>query len=184
MAETPDSHDLDKLNRWHEGLASASASVSGRKFPVCALFLVSGEDNRAHDIFRIYRTAFEELGAGFHDLVIFGQHGMSSTCAALIPGLGLNGLQTPSLVLISGDRSVFHTTGLPAGALAEGQSEVDGDDVPWRVALEAIKQADGKASELSLDGVEGLERKGSSGGNLAEAVGQVKGQVERVEPVD
>ena len=111
MATSPDSHDLDKLTKWHEGLISES----GSRFPVCAVFLVSGEDNRAHDIFRVYRTAFEELGAGFHDLVIFGQHGMSSACAALIPGLGLSGLQTPSLVLISGDDCrVFHTTGLPA----------------------------------------------------------------------
>ena len=135
MAETPDSHDMDKLNRWHEGLATASASASKGKFHVCALFLVSGEDNRAHDIFRIYRTAFEELGAGFHDLVIFGQHGMSTTCAALIPGLGLSGVRTPSLVLISGDGPVFHATGLPAGKLAEGQAEVDGDDVPWRLPI-------------------------------------------------
>ena len=118
MADTPDSHDLDKLTRWHEGLMSAS----GQGFPVCALFLASGEDNRAHDIFRVYRTAFEELGAGFHDLVIFGQHGMSTTCSALIPGLRLPGLQTPALVLISSGESglVFHTAGLPAGALAEG----------------------------------------------------------------
>ena len=174
MEETPDSHDLDKLTRWHEGLASAS----GGKFPVCALFLASGEDNRAHDIFRIYRTAFGELGAGFHDLVIFGQHGMSSTCAALIPGLGLSGLQTPSLVLISGESPVFHSTGLPAGTLAEGQKELDGDDVPWRVALETIKQSVGKESELMLDGMLGLERMDFASGNLAEAVEKVKLQVE------
>ena len=174
MAETPDSHDLDKLTRWHEGLTSAA----GGRFPVCALFLASGDDNRAHDIFRVYRTAFEEMGAGFHDLVIFGQHGMSSTCAALIPGLGLSGLQVPSLVLISGDGSVYHTAGLPSGTLAEGQSEIDGNDVPWRVALEAVKQAAGNAAELSLDGMEGLERMDSPVGNLVEAVGQVKAQVE------
>ncbi len=174
MEETSDSHDLDKLTRWHEGLSSAS----GGKFPVCAVFLASGEDNRAHDIFRIYRTAFEEMGAGFHDLVIFGQHGMSSTCAALIPGLGLAGLQTPSLVLISGNGSVYHTTSLPSDTLAEGQEEVDGDDVPWRAALEAFKQAVGRAAELTLDGIVGLERMDSSRRNLVEAVGRVKLKVE------
>ena len=175
MAASPDSHDLDKLIRWHEGLISES----GRRFPVCAVFLVSGEDNRAHDIFRIYRTAFEELGAGFHDLVIFGQHGMSSACTALIPGLGLSGLQTPSLVLISGDEClVFHATGLPAGALMEGQSEADGAEVPWRAALDAIKLSLGDASSLSLDVVKGLERVEVAGGNLADIVGKVKGQVE------
>jgi len=176
MAETPDSHDLDKLTRWHEGLSSAS----GGKFPVCALFLVSGEDSRAHDIFRIYRTAFEEMGAGFHDLVIFGQHGMSSACAALIPGLGLSGLQTPSLVLISGNGSVYRTTGLPAGELAEGQMELDGNDVPWRVALEAIKQAAGESYELNLNGEAEFEQRKTSGVTLADAVGQVKLQMARV----
>jgi hypothetical protein len=172
MAETPDSHDLDKLTKWHEGLTS----VTGQGFPVCALFLASGEDKRAHDIFRIYRTAFEELGAGFHDLVIFGQHGMSTTCAALIPGLGFSSLRTPSLVLISSEASgpVFHATGLPGGALAADGLEEDGVDVPWRAALEAIRKSQGGSSSLSLEGVEGLERMESAGGTLAEIVGDVK----------
>ena len=86
MAESPDNHDLDKLTRWHEGLISKTDGG----FPVCAVFFTSGEDRRAHDIFRVYRTAFEELGAGFHDLVIFGQHGVSSTSVAMVPGLGLS----------------------------------------------------------------------------------------------
>ena len=176
MEETADSHDLDKLIRWHEGLASASDG----KFPVCALFLASGEDSWAHDIFRIYRTAFEEMGAGFHDLVIFGQHGMSSTCAALVPGLGLSGLQAPSLVLIIiGDNgSVYYITPLPAGKLPDAQPEVGGIDVPWQVALGVIKQAVGKASEFSLDGVAGLERVNSAVGTLADAVSEVKIQLQ------
>ena len=176
MAETPDSHDLDKLTRWHEGLMSAS----GQGFPVCALFLASGEDNRAHDIFRVYRTAFEEMRAGFHDLVIFGQHGMSTTCAALIPGLGFSSLQTPALVLIISRKTglVFHTAGLPGGALAEGESEEEGIETPWRNALESIKQAVVGTSDLSLDGVKGLERTESSGGTLATTVGAVKHWVE------
>ena len=176
MAETPDRHDLDKLTRWHEGLMSAS----GQGFPVCALFLASGEDNRAHDIFRTYRTAFEEMGAGFHDLVIFGQHGMSTTCAALIPGLGLSGLQTPALVLInSGDAGfVLHTTGLPVGALAEGGSEEDNSGIPWRKVLESIKQATAGGTELSLDDVNGLDRTEYSGWTLVETVGAVKRRIE------
>ena len=169
--ETPDSHDLGKLTRWHEGLVSES----GDSFPVCALFLASGDDIRAHDIFRIYRTAFEELGAGFHDLVIFGQHGTSTTCAALIPRLGLSGLEVPSLVLISGDEGlVFHTTGLPPGALTEGQSEEDGDGVPWRQALEAIKDSVKNASKFSLDSAKGFEPVQFSKGTLADTVGEVK----------
>ena len=176
MAETPDSHDLDKLNRWHEGLAS----VSGRGFPVCALFLASGEDKRAHDIFRIYRTAFEELGAGFHDLVIFGQHGMSTTCTALIPGLGLTSLRIPALVLINSGKAglVYHTAGLPGGTLPEGESEEDDLEIPWRKALESIKQAVAGETELSLDDVSGLNRTDHPQGTLAATVGEVKLRVE------
>ena len=176
MAQTPDSHDLDKLNRWHQGLNAKSSET----FPVCALFLTSGEDRRAHDIFRIYRTAFEELGAGFHDLVIFGQHGLSGSCTALRTGLGLSSLQMPSLALISVGEigPVFHSAGLPAGALPEGESEEDGSEVTWRIALEAIKRSLEQGSQLALDGLKGLERTESSGGTLAETVGRVKLQLE------
>ena len=176
-AETPDSHDFGKLTRWHEGLVSES----GSSFPACALFLASGEDNRAHDIFRVYRSAFEELGAGFHDLVIFGQHGTSTTCAALIPGLGLSGLQVPSLILIShNDGLVLHTTGLPGGSLASGHTEEDGERVPWRRALEAIRLSVQEDSRLELDSVGGLERQEFSAETLADIIGEVKQRVERV----
>ena len=181
MAETPDSHDLDKLTRWHQGLNSAA----GGRFPVCAVFLTSGEDNRAHDIFRVYRTAFEGLGAGFHDLVIFGQHGASSTSAAMVSGLGLAGLQVPLLALIApGDPPVCHVTVLPAGALSEGEPEEDGDEVPWRKALETVRRAVGEGSPLSLEGVKGLERRDFPAGTLADSVGIVKQQVEKLTSED
>ena len=177
MAETPDSHDLDKLTKWHEGLTSAADS----RFPVCALFLVSGGDRRAHDIFRVYRKAFEELGAGFHDLVIFGQHGDSSTSAALAPGLGLSGLRVPSLALISRpDPPVCHSTDLPAGVLAEGELEEEGQEIPWEKALEIIKMSAVDESPLSLDDLEGLELRSMLTGTLAELVGRVKRQVEQL----
>ncbi len=181
--ETPDSHDLGKLTKWHEGLASAT----GSDFPVCALFLASGEDIRAHNIFRVYRTSFEDLGAGFHDLVIFGQHGLSSTCAALIPGLGLSNVKIPSLVLISREQGVvFHTTALPSGSLEHGAFEDDGDDIPWRAALTAIEKSAMENTPLSLDGISGLDRveflgetRGETHGEtLIETVGEVKKQVE------
>lgn len=173
--ETPDSHDLGKLTRWHEGLAAQT----GQGFPVCALFLASGEDTRAHDIFRVYRSAFESLDAGFHDLVIFGQHGMSTTCAALIPGLGLSGLDTPALVLINDESGlVFHSIRLPAGSLAEGQTEEDGAEVAWRVALTKIEQSAKDDVVASLGSVDGLERMDLSGETLAEVVGRVKLKVE------
>ena len=173
--ETPDSHDLGKLTKWHDGLASATRSV----FPVCALFLAGGGDIRAHNIFRVYRTAFEELDARFHDLVIFGQHGLSNTCAALISGLGLSNVQIPSLVLISNDNGiVFHTTGLPTGELADGASEEDSNDVPWRAALNTITRSTEAKSISSLDGISGLERVEFSGGTLLETLGNVKKRVE------
>lgn len=176
MAETPDSHDLDKLTKWHQGLTEIGVG----RFPVCALFLATGNDGRAHDIFRIYRTAFEELGAGFHDLVIFGQHGQSSTSVALVPGLGLDGLQIPSLVLI--DRAEppgCYTTVLPSGVLPEGGSEKQDNGVPWKTGLDAIKAAVGDCSDPSLDGVEGLERSNLLNGTLVESVGLVKLRVEK-----
>ena len=179
MAVNPDSHDLDKLARWHEGLTAED----GNRFPVCAVFLVSGGDRRAHDIFRLYRTAFEEMEAGFHDLVIFGQHGVSSTSEALVPGLGLTGLRIPSLVLISrSGPPVCHTAVLPAGVLADEEVEEMGDSVPWKRALETIRRAVGKGAGLSLDGLEGLEMRDFPGGTLAEAVERVKVRVERPGP--
>jgi hypothetical protein len=175
MAEAADSHDLDKLTRWHDGLTSET----GRNFPVCALFLASGEDTRAHDIFRIYRTAFEDLGGGFHDLVIFGQHGVSSTSTALVPGLGLAGLRIPALVLITreGPPSCY-SAHLPSVALADGESEDQGETVSWKKALEIIVAAVGEGSSPSLDGVSGLEHRDFPGVSLAKTVGSVKKQVE------
>lgn len=168
MGQTPDSHDLDKLTRWHQGLAEIGVG----RFPVCALFLATGNDGRAHDIFRIYRTAFEELGAGFHDLVIFGQHGQSHTSVALVPGLGLDGLQIPSLVLIDRAESPgCYTTVLPAGELPGGGSEKQDDGVPWKKGLDAIRVAVGEGSDPSFNGVEGLVGSNLPNGTLVESVG-------------
>ena len=175
MGETPDSHDLGKLTRWYEGLLSDTKD----SFPVCALFLASVGDRRAHNIFRIYRSAFEELEAGFHDLVIFGQHGTSTTCNALIPYLGLSSLEIPSLILIcGGEELVLHTTNLPWGELAGERTEEDGDGVPWRQALELIKESVVKGSVLALDEVKGLKRVDIPGGTVTDTVGAVKLLVE------
>ncbi|MDA0264308.1 MAG: hypothetical protein O3A93_08065 [Chloroflexi bacterium] len=178
MAATPDSHDLDKLNRWHEGLNSDSGK-SESSFPVCAVFLVSSNDGRAHDIFRRYRTVFEELGAGFHDLVIFGQHGASTTCAAVLSDFGLGGLKISSLALItSGDSLTSHATSLPAGVLAGGELETEGDAVPWSAALEVIREAVEAGKTPELGSVNGLERVHLPSGALASLVGRVKEQIE------
>jgi hypothetical protein len=61
---------------------------------VYALFLVSSEDRYAHDVFREFRSSFQDRGAGFDHLIIFGQHGLSSTVKGFLAGfdLGLNNL--------------------------------------------------------------------------------------------
>ena len=176
--ETPDAHDLGKLTKW----LNALASVSNDHFPVCALFLASGNDQRAHNIFRVYRTAFEEYGAGFHNLVIFGQHGVSRTCSEIIRGLGLSYVQIPSLVLITNDMKingmVFHTTPLPRGVLSGRALEEDGKDVPWRVALDAIGYSYHTNAASSLDDVFGLKRLECSNHSLFNALEAIKKRVE------
>jgi hypothetical protein len=173
--QTPDSHDIGKLAKWYEGLVSSKEDA----FPVCALFVTSGEDRKAHDIFRAYRSAFEEIGAGFHDLVIFGQHGTSSTCTALLPALGLSGLRIPSLVLIRREKGRgLHATSLPEGALADGRQEQAMVGGPWRQALEMIKQSVAGDSELALDGLDGLKWVDFPGDTLVEIIGEVKSSIE------
>ena len=87
MTTRADSHDADKLQRWRKDL---SDSPSGG-FPVYAAFLVSEKDKSAHNVFRRFRTSFEEQGAGFGNLVIFGQHGISSAVHLMLDQVGLSG---------------------------------------------------------------------------------------------
>ena len=91
-----DSHDLDKLARWKAGL-DAAPDDGAAAFPACAIFLVSSEDRASHDIFRAYRSAFEELGGGFHHLVIFGQHGISTTQVAFLGRGGYGAEERPAI---------------------------------------------------------------------------------------
>ena len=173
--QTPDSHDFGKLARWYEGLVSSTEN----SFPVCALVLASEEDRQAHDVFRAYRSAFEEMGAGFHDLVIFGQHGTSTTCTALISALRLSGLRTPLLALICrGKQRGLHATRLPEGKLLDGREDEDNVGVPWRQALEIIRQTVAEDSELTLDGLDGLKWVDYSGERLVEIIGKVKSALE------
>ena len=64
MTSHADSHDLDKLKRWNDGLDGEKPD----EFPVHALFLVSDESKAAHDVFRKFRDRFESAGAQFHHL--------------------------------------------------------------------------------------------------------------------
>ena len=135
-----DRHDLDKLKRWYDGLREPQSSETpGGGFPVCAAFLVTGEDRAAHDVFRCYRAAFEELGGQFQHLVIFGQHGLSGTAAAILDGLGLE-LPLPLLLLApadAGTESPLFVIPLPPGT----HDELPAHCREWETALAQIRHS-------------------------------------------
>ena len=168
-----DRHDLDKLARWKAGL-DAAADDGAASFPVCAVFLVSPEDRASHDIFRRYRSAFEELGGGFHHLVIFGQHGVSTTQVAFLAEVGMGQASVPLLAIapIAGngdeDGSV-HCLELPKG---EREGELD-DSQSWEAALEAVRVAATGDAGMSLDSVAGVRAAVLRSGSLTASVGEV-----------
>lgn len=164
-----DRHDLDKLARWKAGLDGAADS-GAFSFPACAIFLVTGEDRASHDIFRRYRSAFEEFGAGFHHLVIFGQHGVSTTQTAFLGQLGLDSHVVPALAIapMSGESGVVYAIDLPSG---DRDGDLD-EAQPWGVALRVVETVEAEAS-LSLDGIAGISRRRLAAGSLRGAVGSV-----------
>ena len=163
----PDRHDRDKLTRWQRDLLANSAGG----FPVHAVFLVSAEDQAAHQIFRQYRSSFESLAAGFEHLVIFGQHGVSRTELSLLSEFGLSADAIPSLVLVvpSQGNSAYYLS-LPAGDTADparGQSPQ-----PWQEALAAVERASAEqAKEMDLSGVPSVELCRTVEGPLTNLVG-------------
>ena len=172
-----DRHDLDKLARWKEGLDSAADSASAA-FPVCAIFLVSPEDRASHDIFRRYRSAFEELGGGFHHLVIFGQHGVSTTQVAFLAEVGMEQQSVPLLALApmtdaSEDTGSVYCLELPKG---DRDGELD-DSQTWGAALEWVHVAAVEDSALALDGVEGVKVCLFLRGPLSETVAAVQAEL-------
>ena len=169
-----DRHDLDKLVRWKEGLDSAADSASAA-FPVCAIFLVSPEDRASHDIFRRYRSAFEELGGGFHHLVIFGQHGVSTTQVAFLSEVGVEQASVPLLIIAPmGDESgSVACLELPKGGY---DGELD-DSEAWGTVLERVRVAVTEDSPLVLDGVEGVKAGLFRLGPLPEAVAAVRAEL-------
>ena len=131
-----DNHDFDKLDRWLEDLAGDAF----QNFPVCAVFLVSEEDGRVHDIFRQYRASFEARGSGFANLVIFGQHGVSTTVRQFRAEWGLSGEVLPTLVLLaSAGQDAGYVLNLPAGAAPEVHPT---DPQPWQEVLDRIEESD------------------------------------------
>jgi hypothetical protein len=156
-----DTHDLDKLSRWYDGLVSGDAG----SFPVYAIFLVSPEDREAHDIFRRFRSSFEARAAPFHNLVIFGQHGVSSTVLSLLPDFGLDTGSLPSLALLGGLSSdTVYSLGLKSNTWKDVL-----DDVLDRVE----RVADGSEGPLALDSFPGLAGHRLGDRSLVETVGAV-----------
>ena len=125
MPTRADTHDLDKLKRWQKDLETTPDDAPA----VYAIFLVSDADTAAHNIFRAFRSSFEERQAGFAHLVIFGQHGISTAVRALQQELGLAEDGLPMLVLFGGDADDGpEIVRLPDGANG-------GDAEGWQAAL-------------------------------------------------
>ncbi len=132
-----DNHDLDKLTRWRRDLVAGPAP-----FPVYAVFLVSPEDRLSHDIFREYRAAFQARSADYAHLVIFGQHGVSSTVRGLLDGLGLPLDALPLLALFcSPSSTAFLTLPLEPGESSSqaGNSSSDETLKAWRKILDQVE---------------------------------------------
>ena len=129
-----DSHDLDKLTRWRQGLVEPAGPSL---FPVYAVFLVGPEDRAAHDVFREFRSSFEERSAPYENLVIFGQHGLSKTLEGFSAGLGLSQGEIPLLALISNPSTgTVYTLSLEGGSPSETTERE-----PWRAVLRNIEAA-------------------------------------------
>ncbi len=165
----PDSHannhDWDKLSRWYDDMMSEEPGG----FPVFAVFLVSGEDRDAHDVFREFRTSFEERGSGFQNLVIFGQLGVSETFGDLVPRLGMKPDAIPSLALF-GHQSAESVQVLP---LTQGDPDParDTESQPWRKVLNQVEEAiDGQGQRLDLASLQGTVKCETVSGPVVELV--------------
>ena len=137
----------------------------GDRFPAHAIFLVSADDKAAHDIFRNYRSSFEAHDAMFQHLVIFGQHGVSSTARRLLAEFGLHPGSTPTLVLYpEPSASTAYVLPLPGG---------DGDDSN-RLWIEALSKIEGAAEagedSPDLEAMPNLTKHQIACGSLTELV--------------
>ncbi len=140
-----DQHDLDKLDRWHQDLSGGDTA----QFPVYCVFLVSPDDLASHQVFRRFRSSFEDRAAGFQHLMIFGQHGISATLKLLLAEFGLTLEPVPVLVLFTTPAvSTVHTTALAQGNEADKLVEHE----PWQTVLslvEGVVDRGEKAVELA-----------------------------------
>ena len=149
MPSRADAHDADKLRRWRTDLSDSPSQT----FPVYAMFLVSERDKAAHDVFRSFRGSFEERGAGFGNLVIFGQHGVSGTVHVMLEQLGLTAAALPLLALWQGPEfpRVCHLP-LPTGEAGQDSRNLpDPSDLLARVE----QLASGVEDRLQTSGIPG-----------------------------
>ena len=143
MPSHADNHDRDKLLRWHGELKNSQIDAP----PVFAIFLVSEVDRAAHDVFRSFRSSFEEHQLGFEHLVIFGQHGVSATARQVRDKFGLQSDGGPSVILFSGDGDQPLVVQLPEGEAGGAGKETEAG---WQNALEqAVTAVENKAWDES-----------------------------------
>lgn len=169
MSSRADTHDLDKLARWHRGL---TANGPGQ-FPVYAVFLVSAGDQASHDIFRKFRSSFEARHAGFERLVIFGQHGVSSTTRSLLDEFGLPQEAIPTLALLTpSEAATVYTLPLPtgdAGGSTPGQTAG-----PWQDVLAEVESAMERGEQrIDLTSFPRVARRQLDNGPLDKLVGKL-----------
>ncbi len=126
-----DAHDQDKLRRWQQELTGGAPPGPA----VYALFLVSEQDTAAHGIFRDFRRSFERRNAGFANLVIFGQHGVSSTVRLMLAELDLPEAGLPVLVRFGADANPVarEIIPLPRGNPSAAIPELA--EAEWQAAL-------------------------------------------------
>ena len=179
MAATrADTHDLDKLDRWRKGLEEAQTGA----FPAIAIFLVSEAHRLSHYIFREYRTSFETRGAEFHHLVIFGQHGISTTVTGFLHQASLDLDCLPSLLLATGPKATQgHLVLLPAGEAPDPDSGLDKDQEPidlYRIVLDSLESAaDTGSTTVDYSGIPGLWTVDFGGLDLMGLVSKLQGPV-------
>ena len=130
-----DIHDLDKLQPLAKGLGRRrSRCPSG----VCDLSWFPSRIRRPTTSFGAFRSSFEERNAGFAHLVIFGQHGVSTTVHGLQEELGLPPDGLPQLVIFGGeDGTDPDVVSLPGGEAEGAKSDTD---APWQVALRRAEE--------------------------------------------
>ena len=176
-----DSHDRDKLDRWRQGLEQDEPG----SFPVRAIFLVSEKDQYAHDSFRKFRDSFETRNAGFHHLVIFGQHGVSSTVRSLLTELGLPSDNLPCLVMapLAGGKEVT-VFQLPSGNELEASPEASGvasieseAPTPETLLRQVESVIDESAGKLRLGDMSGGVTRDLGGRTLAQVAASLAVQI-------